>query len=78
METMVMKAGKASVISLKSISVMHLVISTPTMTRALVVAAEGMIRNRGEKKRAMKNKRATVNEVMPVLPPSMTPVVLST
>jgi hypothetical protein len=74
----VTKQGTASVKSTKSIWMMERNIMTPTRKRALVVAAAGIIRNTGEKKRAAKKRIAAVNEVNPVRPPSRIPVVLST
>ena len=74
----VMKEGMASVKSVKLILTMERSIITPTRKRALVVAADGIIMKRGEKKRATRKNRATVNEVSPVRPPSRMPVVLST
>ena len=75
---MVMKQGKASDILVKSMFLIERNIIMPTKTRALVVAAEGIIRNSGEKNKAIKKKTATVSEVNPVRPPSAIPVVLST
>ena len=74
--TMVTKQGTISVMSSKLIWVMERIIKTPTSTNALVVAADGIIRNRGEKKRDAKKSRATVNAVRPVRPPAAMPVVL--
>ena len=78
MVMMVMKQGTASVKSEKSIFIIGFVINTPTKTKAGVVAAEGMMRKSGEKNKATKKSRATVNEVSPVRPPSAMPVALST
>ena len=75
---MVMKQGSASVKSLRSILVTEPIIRTPTNTSALVVAAEGMMRKKGEKNKARRNNTATVSEVRPVRPPAAIPVVLST
>ncbi len=78
MMIIVMKQGRPVRKWTKSIRSTGLIIITPTRTRALVVAAGGIIRNKGEKKSATKNSRATVNAVSPVRPPSIIPVVLST
>ena len=75
---MVMKQGIPVRKCTKSMFSTGRIIMTPTRNRALVVAADGIIRNIGEKNSATKNSRATVIEVRPVRPPSAIPVVLST
>lgn len=75
---MVMKAGKASVISSKFISTTVDNINSPTVTRAADVAAAGIIENTGKKKAAITKHPAVERAVSPVLPPSATPDELST
>ena len=50
----------------------------PTRIRAGAVAADGMERKRGAKKRERRKKKAVTTAVTPVLPPSTTPVEDST
>ena len=76
--SIVKNAGTDSVKSEKSRCTTWLSIITPTNTNALVVAAEGIIKNNGAKNNDTKNSIATANAVKPVLPPSAMPVVLST
>ena len=57
---------------------MECIIITPTMTRAGAVAAPGMARKIGEKKRATMKQQAMEKAVRPVRPPSPTPEALST
>ena len=57
---------------------MELSIRTPTSTKAPVVAAEGMSRKRGERKRASTKSIAVEKAVIPVRPPSAIPAPLST
>ena len=52
-------------------------IITPTMNRTGPVAAAGIARNNGEKKRAAAKQTAMTNDVRPVRPPSETPEALS-
>ena len=73
-----MKLGSASEISMRSISWIELSISTPTSTRAPVVAAEGMSRKSGERKSARMKSTAVDSAVIPVRPPSAIPAPLST
>ena len=54
------------------------IISTPTITKAPLVAALGISRKIGERKRDMMKKRPTVNAVTPDQPPSAIPLALST
>ena len=75
---MVRNAGTDSVKSEKSRCTTWLSIITPTNTNAHVVAADGIIKNSGEKNSDTKKSIATANAVKPVLPPSAMPVVLST
>ena len=75
---MVMKAGKASVISSKFISTTVDNINSPTVTRAADVTAAGIIENTGKKKAAITKHPAVERAVSPVLPPSATPDELST
>ena len=63
------KAGMDSEKSSKGISFTELIISRPTIIRAGAVAAEGIERNRGEKKSATANPQATTNAVNPERPP---------
>ena len=74
----VTKAGRASEMSSKSTSLIELSMSTPTKTRAPVVAADGMSRKRGAKNRAMAKSSPVEKEVIPVRPPSAMPALLST
>ena len=57
---------------------MELNINTPTNTSAPVVAAEGMSKNKGERKSARRKKKAVEKAVIPVRPPSAIPAELST
>ena len=57
---------------------MELSISTPTSTSAPVVAAEGMSRKSGARKRATTKSPAVASAVIPVRPPSAIPAPLST
>jgi len=75
---MVIKAGMASVYSLKLIFRMGDSIKNPTSTRAGAVAAAGTIVKKGARNRASKKNAAVVSEVRPVFPPSATPEALST
>ena len=67
-----------SVKSSNSIPVIAPNIRKPTMISAGAVAKAGMARNKGDKKRETRKKKATNMAVNPVLPPSLTPVALST
>jgi hypothetical protein len=78
MVIMVMKAGNASLILLRSRSFTLSSMSTPTRTSAPLVAAEGMSMKIGERKSDIKKSSPTTNEVMPLRPPSATPAALST
>lgn len=70
---MVIKAGKASEISEKSISATVVIINNPTVTRAAAVAADGIIEKIGKKKVEITKHPAVARAVRPVLPPSATP-----
>lgn len=74
----VRKAGIASVKSSKFTSLIGDIMNNPTITRTGAVAALGIIRNRGDRKRATKKRMAVVKAVSPVFPPSATPEALST
>lgn len=67
-----------SVKSSNSMPVIAPNIRKPTMISAGAVAKAGMARNKGDKKRETMKKKATNMAVNPVLPPSLTPVALST
>ena len=75
---MVIKAGSASEISSISTFVIESIINTPTRTKAPVVAALGIKRNRGAKNKASKNSTPVTSEVNPERPPSAIPEALST
>lgn len=75
---MVTKAGKLSVISLSSISFNPFIINTPTRNNAPVVAALGIMRNKGEKNNAKTNNKPVTKDVTPERPPSAIPAELST
>ena len=74
----VRKAGKPSVASEKSTSLIVRIIKNPTIIKAEAVACGGIKRKSGEKKRDSKKSAETVTAVRPVLPPTATPEVLST
>jgi hypothetical protein len=76
--TIVKKAGIDSVKSSKLIFFTGVIIIAPTKIRAGAVAAPGIIRNIGERNNARSISPATVSEVKPVRPPSLTPAALST
>ena len=76
--TIVRKAGRPSLISLKLIFATDDIINNPTMIRAGEVAAAGTIRNNGAKNRAKTNIIAVLTAVNPVRPPEATPDALST
>ena len=67
------KAGTATVTSLKSIFVTLPIIRTPTYTSAAAVAHVGIRNAIGERNIATKKQIATIRDVRPVLPPSATP-----
>ena len=85
---MVRKAGKDSVRSSQGTRVILFTISAPTMMRAGDVIGWSRVpftmiplpikETHGEKKRATRNQKAVTTAVIPVLPPSLTPVALST
>ena len=72
-----MKAGKASVISLRFIFFTESSMSTPTMIRAPLVAALGIRRKTGARNKDRINMAPTTNEVTPERPPSAIPLALS-
>ena len=74
---MVMKAGKASVISCRFIFFTESSMSTPTMISAPLVAALGMSKKIGERNKESKNIPPTTSEVTPERPPSAIPLALS-
>ncbi len=55
-----------------------LIINEPTITRAPPVAHEGIEAKMGAKKTQMKKARPVTIAVIPVFPPSLIPVALST
>ena len=63
---------------MKSILETLLIIITPTYINALAAAADGINANKGSKNIDNKNSIDTVRAVIPVLPPALTPVPLST
>ena len=78
---MVTKAGKLSVISLSSISFNPFIINTRSSdlrNNAPVVAALGIMRNKGEKNNAKTNNKPVTKDVTPERPPSAIPAELST
>ena len=75
---MVMKAGKPSVKSLKSMFITSIIISAPTMSSAGAVAKAGTRPMSGANTREAANRTATVNAVRPVRPPCEMPAALST
>lgn len=64
-----MNAGSDSVKSLNGILTIGSSIISPTMMSTGAMAAAGIDRNRGEKKRAIAKQHAIVNAVRPVRPP---------
>ena len=75
---MVMKAGNASLMSLRLIFLTESIIKTPTITKAPLVAALGISRNMGERSRDIRNRQPTTKDVRPDFPPSAMPLALST
>ena len=69
--------GIALDISLQSMSFNEVHIKIPTMINAGAVAAEGTLKNKGERNGAAKKQIATTRAVKPVLPPALTPAALS-
>ena len=72
------KAGIDSEKSSKGIFTIGSIISRPTMISAGAVAAEGIERKSGEKKRATAKQMAMTKAVRPERPPCATPAALST
>ena len=70
----VTNAGIASLMSSQSISTTDLIIKTPTRINGGPTAHAGIEASNGVKKNAKKKYAATVNAVIPVLPPSRIPV----
>ena len=77
MVIIVINAAKASSISLRSIFLTLSIIRTPTITRAPLVAALGIIKNTGLRNRLNRNKSPVTNDVTPDRPPSAIPLALS-
>ena len=69
----VMKQGSPSSYELKSMWATRVNINKPTRMRTGLVAADGMERKSGAKKREMVKKKAMEAAVSPVRPPSLTP-----
>ena len=72
------KAGIDSEKSSKGIFTIGSIISRPTMISAGAVAAAGIERKSGEKKRATAKQMAMTKAVRPERPPCATPAALST
>lgn len=78
MVIIVINAGKASDTSSKLIFFTESTISTPTITKAPLVAAEGISKNTGDMNIERTKKMPTNKEVSPERPPSAMPDALST
>ena len=78
MAIMQIKAGIASLISLKLIFATDVIMKKPTRNNAGAVAKLGIARNMGAKKMEIMKSAAAVTAVRPVRAPSDTPAALST
>ena len=77
MVIIVIKAGKASLTSLRSNFFTESNMSTPTSTNAPLVAAPGMRRKIGERNNDSRKRSPTNADVTPLRPPSAMPEALS-
>ena len=75
---MVMKAGKPSVKSLKSMFITSIIMSAPTMSSAGAVAKGGTRPMSGANTSDTAKRMAAVSAVRPVRPPCEMPAALST
>ena len=73
-----MNAGIASEKSLRSISLMQLIMKKPTKISTGAVACVGMAKNTAEKNNDKRKNTEITKAVRPDLPPAATPAALST